>query len=62
MSSYLIDGPCPNLKCLTPTKYEINHLADGTRVLEATCSACGAYKAYDGATNIVKLSEIPEAS
>ena len=57
MSSFLIEGPCPNPKCRTSAKYRINHLEDSTRVLEATCSVCGSYKAYDGARNIVKLAE-----
>lgn len=57
MSSFLLEGPCPNLKCQIPTKYRISHLEDSTRVLEATCSVCGSYKAYDGARNIIKLAE-----
>ncbi len=56
MSSNLLDGPCPSPKCLTLVKYSINHLPDGTRVIEATCGVCGSYRAYDGARNVERLS------
>ena len=51
MSMYIVDGPCPNPDCLTLVRYGVDHV-DGTRVLAGTCTACGTYRAYDGAKNI----------
>ncbi len=56
MSSYLLDGPCPNPTCQTLVGYEIDHV-EGVRVLSGTCTVCGAYRAYDGARNITVLPE-----
>ena len=56
MSSKLIDGPCPNPKCLTLIPYEIGQV-DDRRALIGTCKVCGAYRAYDGARNITVLPE-----
>ena len=56
MSTYIVDGPCPNPACLTLVQYGVDHV-DGTRVLAGTCKVCGAYRAYDGAKNITVLPE-----
>ncbi len=56
MSTYIVDGPCPNPDCLTLVQYSVEHV-DGTRVLAGTCTVCGAYRAYDGAKNITVLPE-----
>ena len=56
MSNHIVDGPCPNPKCLTLVAYGIDHV-DGVRVLAGTCKVCGAYRAYDGAKNVTVIPE-----
>ena len=56
MSTYIVDGPCPNRGCLTLVQFSVEHVG-GTRVLAGTCTVCGAYRAYDGAKNITVLPE-----
>ena len=56
MSTYIVDGPCPKPSCASLVKYGVDHI-DGIRVLAGTCPACGAFRAYDGAKNIIVLAE-----
>jgi hypothetical protein len=56
MSTYIVDGPCPDPSCAALVQYGVDHV-DETRVLAGTCKACGAFQAYDGAKNITVLPE-----